>query len=110
MEWEKIVEEVTKEEQVACGVLVPAPVEVLVTKAKGDFSDCMRYRVQEKIIKRVEGHELIQKYTVLNKEFEHRVKEENREKDMKNINEKRAQKSPKQGQYQKKRGVDNRKN
>jgi hypothetical protein len=47
---------------------------------------------------------------VLNKEFEQRVKEENQEKDVKNINEKRAQKSPKQSQYQKKQGVDNEKN
>jgi hypothetical protein len=58
----------------------------------------------------VEGHELIQKYMVLNKEFEHRIKEENREKDVKNVNEKWAQKSPKQQQYRKKRRVDNRKN
>jgi hypothetical protein len=53
----------------------------------------------------LEGHELIQKYTVLNKEFENRVKEENHEQDEKNINEKRAQKSPKQSLYQKKQGV-----
>jgi hypothetical protein len=88
IEWTKIVEEVTKEEQVTCGVLVPAPAESMVTEAKGDFSDCMRYRVQEKIIRQVEGHKLIQKYTVLNKEFKHRVKEENQEKDTKNVNEK----------------------
>jgi hypothetical protein len=72
----KIVEEIIKEEQVTCGVLVPAPAESLVTKAKEDLSDCMRYQVQEKIIRRVEGHKLIQKYTVLNKEFERRIKKE----------------------------------
>jgi hypothetical protein len=77
MEWLKIVEEVAKEEQEACGVVDLMQVKSLVTKAKGDFSDCIRYWVQEKIIKRVEGHKLIQKYTVLNKEFEHRVKEKN---------------------------------
>jgi hypothetical protein len=58
----------------------------------------------------LEDHELIKRYMVLNKEFEQRVKEENREKDEKNMNEKRAQKSPKQSRYQKKRGVDNGKN
>jgi hypothetical protein len=110
MEWMKIVDEVTKEEQTACGVLELALADSLIAKVKGDFSDCRRYHVQEKIIRRVEGHKLIQKYTVLNKEFEHRIKEENREKDVKNVNEKRAQKSPKQQQYRKKRGIDNRKN
>jgi hypothetical protein len=108
-EWEKIVNEVAKEEAIAYGV-EQSTSKVFLGKASGDFSDCMRYRVQEKLIKRLEDHELIKKYTVLNKEFEQRVKEENREKDVKNINEKRAQKSPKQSQYLKKRGVDNEKN
>jgi hypothetical protein len=67
MEWEKIVDEFAKEEMIACGVQ-QSPSKVFLTKALGDFSDCMRYRVQEKIIKRLEDHELIKKYTVLNKE------------------------------------------
>jgi hypothetical protein len=61
------------------------------------------------LVKRLEGHELIQKYMVLNQEFETRIKEENWEKDEKNINEKWVQKSPKQSLYQKKRGVESEK-
>jgi hypothetical protein len=82
----------------------------LISKVVGDYSDILRYRVQEKLIKRLEDHELVRRYTILNKEFEKRVKEENCEMDEKNMNEKRAQKSPKQSQSQKKRGVDNEKN
>jgi hypothetical protein len=78
------------------------PPRGLIGKAFGGYSDILKYRVQEKLIKRLEDHELVKKYTILNKEFEKRVKEENRETDTKNMNEKRAQKSPKQGRYQKK--------
>jgi hypothetical protein len=109
MEWEKIVEEVAKKEIENQGA-AESPAKEFLTKSIGGYADLMKYRVQEKLIRRLEDHELIKRYTVLNKEFEQRVKEENREKDEKNMNEKRAQKSPKQSRYQKKRGVDNEKN
>jgi hypothetical protein len=108
IEWEKIVNEVAKAEAKVCGQGKTPPKE-LISRAVGNYSDILRYRVQEKLIKRLEDHELVRRYTILNKEFEKRVKEENREMDEKNINEKRAQKSPKQSRYQKKRGVNNEK-
>lgn len=40
------------------------------------------------INKHAESHDVIQKYYALNTEFEKRVKEENRELDVTNINEK----------------------
>lgn len=46
---------------------------------------------------------MIKIYTTINSGFEKRVKEENREYDEWNMNEKRAQKSPKQKAYQKRR-------
>lgn len=58
----------------------------------------------------MQEHEVVRKYNALNKDFEIRVKEENQETDEKNINEKRAQKSPKEKTFQKKRGVDNNEN
>jgi hypothetical protein len=109
MEWEKIVNEMAKVEAKACGQKETLPKE-LISRAVGNYSDILRYHVQEKLIKRLEDHKLVKKYTILNKEFEKRVKEENRETDVKNMNEKRVQKSPKQSYNQKKRGVDNEKN
>jgi hypothetical protein len=109
MEWNKIADEVAKEEMNEQGLSDKVETKYYLTKASGDYTDWVRYHVQQKLVKRLEGHELIQKYTILNKEFENRVKEENREQDEKNINEKRAQKSPKQSLYQKKRGVEDEK-
>jgi hypothetical protein len=107
MEWDKITEEVTQEEmkEQAVDVLEREEPKRYLTKVSGDYTDWLKYHIQQKLIKRLEGHELIQKYMVLNHEFENRVKEENREKDVKNINEKMVQKSPKEYLYQKKRGV-----
>jgi hypothetical protein len=107
MEWEKIADEVAAEEmkEQGAGVSKKEETKFYLDKASGDYRDWLKYHIQQKLVKRLEGHELIQKYMVLNQEFETRVKEENREKDMKNINDKRAQKSPKQSLYQKKRGV-----
>lgn len=50
--------------------------------------------MKKRLIKHAESHEMIQKYYALNTEFETRVKKENRELDVTNINEKRAGKSP----------------
>jgi hypothetical protein len=55
MEWEKIVNEIAKEEMEVCGIQLSPP-KVFLTKALGDFSDCMRYRIQEKIIRQLEDH------------------------------------------------------
>lgn len=61
-------------------------------------------------MKKLETHDIVKKYNELNKNFVVRVKEENRELDEKNINEKRAQKSPKEKMYQKKREVESNEN
>jgi hypothetical protein len=94
MEWEKIADEVAKQEMKEQGLSDKVEMKYYLAKASGnDYTDWVKYHIQQKLVKQLEGHELIQKYMVLNKEFESRVKEENREKDEKNINEKRAQKS-----------------
>ncbi|CAB4397996.1 unnamed protein product [Rhizophagus irregularis] len=58
---------------------------------KIDQQFAIEYRMH---IQKNESHDVIQKYYALNTEFETRVKEENRELDVTNINEKRAGKSP----------------
>ncbi|PKB97327.1 hypothetical protein RhiirA5_384741 [Rhizophagus irregularis] len=50
-----------------------------------------------------ESYDVIQRYTTLNNDFTKRVKEENCETDTRNINEKRATKSPMVKEYTKKR-------
>lgn len=71
-----------------------------------DRLDPLRLEVQQSIIKKCEAHELIKTYNKLNKEFESRVKDENREMDVKNRNEKRGQKSLQEKLHSKKRGVE----
>jgi hypothetical protein len=104
MEWEKIANEVAVQEMEEQGIKDKVDMQTYLEKASGDYTDWVKYHIQQKLVKRLEGHELIQKYMILNKEFESRVKDENHEKDEKNINEKRAQKSLKQSLYQKKQG------
>lgn len=57
-------------------------------------------------VKKAEETDLIKAFTALNLGFETRVKDENREVDVKNRNEKRATKSPMEKSFQKKRGVE----
>lgn len=100
MEWERIVNETSK------SIAKDKPVESMCSPAVGNFTDLLRCAVQRNIVEKLETHDVIKKYNDLNKNFEVRVKEENREVDEKNVNDKRAQKSPKQIDYQKKRGVE----
>lgn len=58
-------------------------------------------KIKKRIIETAESHDVIQRYTTLNNDFTKRIKEENREIDLKNINEKRAGKSPNEKKYQK---------
>lgn len=74
--------------------------------AKADLWNELRVDVQQMIIKKCEQSKVIKKYNTLNQKFVKRVKDENSEMDEKNVNEKQAQKSPKQKSYQKKRGVE----
>lgn len=66
----------------------------------------LRVELKERLVEKSESHDVIQFYTTLNSDFEKRVKEENGEVDTRNMNEKRAQKSPKEKDYQKKRGIE----
>lgn len=105
MEWEKIVDNAVKDCTDGYGI-TNAKTEEYLGRSAGTTEDFLKVEVQEFIIKKLEGHELIKQYIRLNREFEKRVKVENREQDVKNENEKRAQKSPKEKDYQKKRGVE----
>lgn len=73
---------------------------------QSDSAPALKIEVQELIIERLQEHELIKRYIKLNKEFERRVKEENRERDEKKASENRAPTSQQQKSYQKKRGVE----
>lgn len=102
MEWERIVADRAQS--------VQKSVESITSPAAGNRSDMIRCGIQRQIVERLDNHEVVQKYNALNKDFGIRVKQENWETDEKNINEKRAQKSPKEKDYQKKRGVDTNEN
>lgn len=106
MEWERIVDETVLGTTDGYG-LDESNVQEYLSRVEGNSEeDDLKVEIQENIIKNLEGHDLIKQYIRLNENFYKRIKEENREIDVKNANEKRAQKSPKEKSYQKKRGVD----
>lgn len=107
MEWEKIVASSVSEIYEGMGIHEYEEDPMIYLKpARSDERNVFKADVQAKVIERSESHALIQEYMGLNAGFEKRVKDENREVDEKNVNLKRAQKSPKQKDYQKRRGVE----
>lgn len=106
MAWERLVENVVEDFASELEMMIEKASEMVAAEARLDGMNGARVVLNEMIISKAEEHPFIKEYNNLNRRFEMRVKVENKTRDDKKAHGKRDEKSPKQKEYQKKRGVE----